>query len=179
MNTYSKKKLIMDAEAMSRTLKRIAYEIAERHKGTEDLCIIGIRRRGVTLGKRIRHAIERNEGVLVPFGELDITSYRDDIEIAQDYKDETRIDFNITGRKIILVDDVLYTGRTVRAALDALAHRGRPAMVQLAVLVDRGHRELPFKADYVGKSLPTAKSEIVQVETVETDGCDRVVIAQE
>src|SRR2546425_4235727 len=173
----------MDAERMNRTLTRIAHEILERNRGVEELALVGIRTRGVPLARRIAQTIREINGDEVPTGALDITLYRDDLMRhavgPQPLVRRTEIPFSIDDRKILLVDDVLYTGRTVRAALDALIDFGRPRAIQLIVLVDRGHRELPIKADYVGKNLPTSPSESVQVRLQETDGHDEVVVQQE
>ena len=170
---------VMDALAVQRALIRIAHEVLERNKTTENLALIGIRSRGVHLAERIRRAIADIEGgVLVPFGVVDITLYRDDLDrgLQNPAVKGTDIPFSVDGRHILLVDDVLFTGRTVRAAMDALVDFGRPQSIQLAVLVDRGHRELPVRADYVGKNLPTSRREQVQVRLAETDGVDEVVI---
>jgi pyrimidine operon attenuation protein / uracil phosphoribosyltransferase len=172
--------VVMDADRMSRTLTRIAHEIVERNRGVEGLALVGVRARGVPLARRICRVLHDITGDEVPFGALDITLYRDDLMRhavgPQPVVRKTEIPFSIDDRKILLVDDVLYTGRTVRAALDALIDFGRPRAIQLIVLVDRGHRELPIKADYVGKNLPTAVNESVQVRLQEIDGCDEVVI---
>jgi len=170
---------VMDALAVQRALIRIAHEVLERNKTTENLALIGIRSRGVHLAERIRRAIADIEGgALVPFGVVDITLYRDDLDrgLQNPVVKGTDIPFSVDGRHILLVDDVLFTGRTVRAAMDALVDFGRPQSIQLAVLVDRGHRELPVRADYVGKNLPTSRREQVQVRLAETDGVDEVVI---
>ena len=171
---------ILDKEAIARTLVRIAHEILEKNKGTEDLCLIGIRSRGVYLAKRLAECIKQIENKEILFGALDITLYRDDLTLiaSQPVVHKTEIDFDISGKNVILVDDVLYTGRTIRAALDALIDFGRPKIIQLAVLVDRGHRELPIRADYAGKNIPTSKNETVEVKLEETDGCDEVVIVE-
>jgi len=160
---------------------RIAHEIVEKTKGTKDLCIIGIRNRGAYLAEKITAYIERTEKTKIPVGILDITLYRDDLTTVaeQPVVHKTEIDFDITGKKIVLVDDVLYTGRTIRAALDALIDFGRPRYIQLAVLIDRGHRELPIRADYIGKNVPTALKETVQVRLQEVDGKDDVVILEQ
>ena len=160
------KATLMDGAAVSRALKRISHEILEKNNGCADLCIIGIKRRGVALANIIADNIYNIEGVHVPSGEIDITFYRDDLTaISPDpVIHPTKLPFSIVGKKVILVDDVLYTGRTVRAALDALMSYGRAAAVQLAVLIDRGHRELPIRGDYVGKNVPTSKSEIIDVK---------------
>ena len=161
---------------MRRALTRIAHEILERNKGAENLALIGVHTRGIPIAQRLAAKLQELEGVDVPLGRLDITLYRDDLsEIArQPVIRETEVPFDLARRRVILVDDVLYTGRTVRAALDALIDLGRPEGIQLAVLVDRGHRELPIRADYVGKNLPTAKIEVVKVKLTETDGADSV-----
>ncbi len=169
----------MDKESIRRALMRIAHEILEKNKGTEDLCIIGIRTRGAILAERINECIKEIEGKNVSVGILDITLYRDDLTLVshQPIVHETLINFDITNKKVILVDDVLFTGRTIRAALDALIDFGRPANIQLAVLVDRGHRELPIRADYVGKNIPTSLEESVKVILEETDkDMDQVLI---
>ncbi len=172
---------VMDQETIRRAITRMAHEIVERNKGASTLCLVGIRRRGVHLAERLAQAIANAEGVRIPVGTLDVTGYRDDRDMrppSADESAETRLPFPVAGRQIILVDDVLYTGRTVRAALDALIDRGRPASIQLAVLVDRGHRELPIRPDYVGKNLPTSSRELVTVRLAEADGLDEVVIEE-
>jgi pyrimidine operon attenuation protein/uracil phosphoribosyltransferase len=171
---------IIDSDGIRRMLTRIAHEIVERNKGTEGIVLVGIRRRGVPLAHRIRAEIASFEGGEVPLGTLDITLYRDDLnEIAEHpVVGTTDIPVDIAGKHVVLLDDVLYTGRTIRAALDALIDLGRPASVQLAVLVDRGHRELPIRADYVGKNVPTSNREVVDVRLTETDGADEVVIKE-
>ena len=173
---YVFKAQIMDEGAVGRALKRMSYEILEQNRGTENLVLVGIRRRGVPLARLIAANIARTEGVSVPVGELDITFYRDDItehKSVDPIVAETQIPCGITGRSVVLVDDVIYTGRTVRAAIDALFARGRPAAVRLAVLIDRGHRELPIRADCIGKNVPTAKSEmiVVHVPPFDEDVC--------
>jgi pyrimidine operon attenuation protein / uracil phosphoribosyltransferase len=172
--------LVMDADRMGRTLTRIAHEILERNRGIDELALVGIRTRGVPLAKRIARAIHEINGHDVPTGALDITLYRDDLMRhavgAQPVIRRTEIPFSIDDKRILLVDDVLYTGRTIRAALDALIEFGRPLAIQLIVLVDRGHRELPIKADYVGKNLPTSSTQSVQVHLIEVDGRDEVEI---
>lgn len=162
---------IMDQDAIRRAIQRIAHEILEKNKGTENVCIIGIRTRGAILAERINQAIRQIEGAGVPVGILDITLYRDDLALAnkQPVVRETQIDFDLTDKKIVLVDDVLFTGRTIRAALDALIDFGRPGNIQLAVLIDRGHRELPIRADFVGKNIPTSLDEDVKVILSEND----------
>jgi pyrimidine operon attenuation protein/uracil phosphoribosyltransferase len=170
----------MDADRMGRTLARIAHEILERNRGVEELALVGIRTRGVPLARRLAQAIREINGHDVPTGALDITLYRDDLMLhavgPQPVIRKTEIPFSIDGKRILLVDDVLYTGRTIRAALDALIDFGRPKAIQLIVMVDRGHRELPIKADYVGKNLPTSASQSVQVHLTEVDGRDEVEI---
>ena len=171
-------KLVMDQHEINRALTRVAHEILERNKGTEGLAIVGIRTRGVYLAQRIVRRIQDIEKVQVPHGELDITLYRDDLGLrkGQPTLRKTSIPFNIADLKIVLVDDVLFTGRTIRAAMDGLIDLGRPEEIQLAVLVDRGHRQLPIKANYIGKNIPTAKDEDVQVFLDEEGEEDRVVI---
>jgi pyrimidine operon attenuation protein/uracil phosphoribosyltransferase len=175
--------LVMDADRMGRTLARIAHEILERNRGIDEVALVGIRTRGVTIAKRLAQAIQTISGHEVPTGALDITLYRDDLMRhavgPQPLVRSTDIPFSIDDQHIILVDDVLYTGRTIRAALDALIDFGRPRSIQLVVLIDRGHRELPIKADYVGKNLPTSLSQSVQVYLVESDGRDEVDILEE
>ena len=171
---------ILDKEAIVRSLMRIAHEVLEKSKGTENLCLVGIRNRGVYLAHRLAECIRRIENQEVPVGTLDITLYRDDLTLiaAQPVVHKTEISFDISDKNIVLVDDVLYTGRTVRAAMDALIDLGRPQSIQLAVLVDRGHRELPVRADFVGKNIPTSKNETIEVRLEETDGKDEVVIVE-
>jgi len=178
---FKVKAQIMDKQAIERTLVRIAHEIIEKNKGVKDLALVGIRNRGAYLAERIAAYIETIEKVKVPLGILDITLYRDDLtQVAeQPQVQKTEIDFDITGKKIVLVDDVLYTGRTIRSALDALIDFGRPQHIQLAVLVDRGHRELPIRADFVCKNVPTAANETVQVRLQETDKKDEVVVLEQ
>lgn len=174
------KNQIMDEMAIRRAITRIAHEIIERNKGVSGLVIVGIRRRGGPLAERLAAKIEEIEGVKIPVGILDITLYRDDLTTlgAQPQVHRTAVDFNINGKIVVLVDDVLYTGRTVRSALDALIDLGRPRWIQLAVLVDRGHRELPIKADFIGKNVPTSSREIISVRVTEIDGKDEVVIEE-
>lgn len=171
---------VLDKEALNRSLTRIAHEILEKNKGTEDLCFVGIRNRGAFLAKRLADCIEKIDKVAVPVGILDITLYRDDLTLvdSQPLVRKTEIGFDVADKNLILVDDVLYTGRTVRSALDALIDLGRPKSIQLAVLVDRGHRELPIRADYAGKNIPTSKNETVEVRLEEVDGKDEVVIVE-
>ncbi|WP_456413697.1 bifunctional pyr operon transcriptional regulator/uracil phosphoribosyltransferase PyrR [Oceanithermus profundus] len=163
---------VLEPAEIERALRRIAHEIIEKNKGAGDLALVGIHTRGIPLAERLAALIERFEGVRPPVGVLDITLYRDDLsEIGvQPRVRETRIPWDVTGRPVVLVDDVLFTGRTARAALDALVDLGRPKRVYFAVLVDRGHRELPIRADFVGKNLPTSKSEVAKVKLRETDG---------
>jgi pyrimidine operon attenuation protein/uracil phosphoribosyltransferase len=172
--------VVMDADRMSRSLTRIAHEIVERNRGVGDLALVGIRERGVPLARRIAVELNRISNTDVPTGALDITLYRDDLMRQavgpQPLVRSTEIPFDIDNRVILLVDDVLYTGRTIRAALDALIDFGRPRAIQLVVLIDRGHRELPIKADYVGKNVPTSRRESIQVRLQEVDGHDEVVI---
>jgi len=169
---------LMDEQGIIRTLQRLTHEILERNRGIQDLVIVGIRNRGDVLAGRINNTIRDIEGETVSLGVLDITLYRDDFQRVTESPvvQQTDIPFDVTDKKVILVDDVLYTGRTIRAALDAIMDQGRPAMIQLAVLVDRGHRELPIKADYVGKNVPTAPGEEIQVKLKEVDGEDKVLL---
>jgi pyrimidine operon attenuation protein/uracil phosphoribosyltransferase len=171
---------IMDGDDMRRALVRIGHEIVEKHGGTDGLALIGIQRRGVPLAKRIAEAIAQGEGVKVPVGALDITFYRDDLSMVatQPVVKGTELPFDVNHYTVVLVDDVLYTGRTVRAAMDALVDFGRPLAIRLAVLVDRGHREFPIRADHVGKNVPTSKEEIIQVRLTEVDGAEEVLIAR-
>ena len=171
---------LLDAADVGRALTRIAHEILERNKGAERLVLVGIANRGDDLARRLAAEIERIESVAVPVGVLDITFYRDDIGLKAEAPEvhETRIDDDVTGRTVVLVDDVLFTGRTVRSAMDALMDFGRPRAIQLAVLVDRGHRELPIRADFVGKNVPTARADDVRVLVSEVDGEDAVVVEE-
>ena len=172
--------VVMVANQVARTIARMAHEIVERHHALEELALIGVRTRGVPIARRLSSVLADITGITVPAGVLDITLYRDDLMRQpvgpQPILRRTEIDFSIDNRRILLVDDVLYTGRTVRAALDALIDFGRPRTIELLVLVDRGHRELPIKADYVGKNLPTSLEESVQVRLAEGEGLDEVVI---
>lgn len=178
MNPTQPERIVMDAQEMSRALSRISHEILERNKGSQDLALVGIRTGGVYLAQRLVTRIQQIEQRDIPLGELDITLYRDDLSIRKDQPEirKTTIPFNISDLKIVLVDDVLFTGRTIRAALDGLMDLGRPAEIQLAVLVDRGHRQLPIRANYVGKSIPTSPEEDVQVFFEELGQVDRVSI---
>ena len=192
---------ILDEQAIRRATTRIAHEIIERNKGVENCILIGIKTRGIFLAKRkiprvlipiktrgiflakrLAERIEKIEGVTIPVGEIDITLYRDDVNKKSNIEEPllkgTNVPIDVTDKKIILVDDVLYTGRTVRAALDAIIDLGRPAQIQLAVLIDRGHRELPIRPDYVGKNVPTSKSETIVAKLIENDGIDEVTINQ-
>jgi pyrimidine operon attenuation protein/uracil phosphoribosyltransferase len=174
------KATLLDAKELERSLTRIAHEIVESAKGAEGLALVGIHTRGVPIAERLADRIASFEGVRPPVGKLDITLYRDDLtEIAlQPVVRRTEVDFDIGGMRLVLCDDVLYTGRTARAALDALVDMGRPAVIQYAVLVDRGHRELPIRADFVGKNVPTRRDEVVKVRLVETDGEDVVQLGE-
>ena len=174
-------KTIMTADDIRRTLARIAHEIIERNKSTEHLILVGLHTRGVPLAKRLAIDIEDFEQSKLPIGSLDISLYRDDLSSTEQKSVIQRTDIpdNTEGKSIVLVDDVLYTGRSIRAAMDALIDRGRPQSIQLAVLIDRGHREMPIRADYIGKNIPTSKHEDIQVRLVETDGIDEVVIISE
>jgi pyrimidine operon attenuation protein/uracil phosphoribosyltransferase len=173
-------RVVVDQEALQRTLRRMAHELVEKHPDLDSLALVGIYTRGVTLAVRLRALIEEFTGVRVPMGALDITSYRDDLAARPadgPVVKATRLDFPLDGRSVVLVDDVLYTGRTIRAAIDALFDFGRPRRVQLAVLVDRGHRELPIRPDYVGKNLPTSRRERINVQLLEVDEVDRIVLS--
>jgi pyrimidine operon attenuation protein / uracil phosphoribosyltransferase len=180
-------RVLLDEESIRRTLSRIAHEIIERNEELDTVALVGIHTRGVPIAHRLRHLIEQRSGEELALGQLDITFHRDDVHVRagqpprrpQPLARETRLDFELEGRTVILVDDVLYTGRTIRAAIDALLEYGRPERVQLAVLADRGHRELPIRPDYVGKNLPTGRNERVQVELMEIDEIDRVVLMTE
>jgi pyrimidine operon attenuation protein / uracil phosphoribosyltransferase len=172
------KSVLLDDKAVQRTLIRISHEIIEKSKGVEDVVLIGIKRRGYPLAKRLAFQIEQFEGIEVPVGSVDITLYRDDLTKVDDMPklNNKEVGVEVKNKKVILVDDVLYTGRTARAAIDAVFDAGRPKMIQLAVLIDRGHRELPIRADYVGKNIPTAKNELISVELSEIDEADSVKI---
>lgn len=170
---------VMDENEIRRALKRIAHEIVERNKGAENLVIIGVQSRGVPMAQRLAKLISEIEGIEIPMGSLNVALYRDDYATRSARTiSASEIPFDVTDKSVILVDEVLYTGRTTRAALDAIMDLGRPAVIQLAVLIDRGHRELPVRADYVGKNLPTALCENVEVHWVETKGADAVMIAK-
>ncbi len=181
MTKIRRKKQVLNGEEIEKSLKRIAHEIVEKNREGGNLVFIGIMRRGVTLARRLSRLIRDIAQVEVPIGALDITLYRDDLsEIAsQPLLRKTDVPFTVKGAKVVLVDDVLFTGRTVRAALDAIIDLGRPCSIQLAVLLDRGHRELPIRADFVGKNIPTAASEVVEVKLTEDDGVDEVMIEEE
>lgn len=178
MANLIEKTTLMDSQGIARALTRIAHEIIEKNKGTNDLALVGIRTRGVPLAMRLAEIIEKIEGKRPPVGVLDITLYRDDLSTLghQPIVHETKLPFVLDDLKIVLVDDVLFTGRTVRAALDALIDIGRPTSIQLAVLIDRGHRELPIRADYVGKNVPTSKREVVSVQLSAVDTAEQVVL---
>ncbi len=179
MSTVVKKKTIMDVDAMRRALVRIAHEIVEKNKGVDNIVLVGIRTKGVPLAKRIAEEIKTIENKKIPVGSLDITLYRDDLSTLayNPIVRGTKLDFDISGKAVVLVDDVLFTGRTIRCALDALIDMGRPTSIQLAVLVDRGHKELPIRADYVGKNMPTARTEAVNVSLLEIEGVDEVTLS--
>lgn len=180
MSNIVKKNVIMDSEAIRRALVRIAHEIIEKNKGVEDVVIVGIRTRGVPLAQRIATEINAIENCEMTVGMLDITLYRDDLSTLgyNPVVHGTDINFDLSGKHVVLVDDVLYTGRTIRAALDAVIDMGRPKTIQLAVLVDRGHKELPIRADYVGKNVPTSQKETIEVVLNEIDGTDEVFIGE-
>ena len=180
-------RVLLDEESIRRTLSRIAHEIIERNDDLDTVALVGIHTRGVPIAQRLRRLVEERTGVELALGQLDITFHRDDVHVragqaprrAQPLVRDTKLDFDLEGRTVILVDDVLYTGRTIRAAIDALFEYGRPDRVQLAVLADRGHRELPIRPDYVGKNLPTTRGQRVQVELMEVDEIDRVILISE
>lgn len=180
MSNIVKKNVIMDSKAIRRALVRIAHEIIEKNKGVEDVVIVGIRTRGVPLAQRIAAEINAIENCEMTVGMLDITLYRDDLSTLgyNPVVHGTDINFDLSGKHVVLVDDVLYTGRTIRAALDAVIDMGRPKTIQLAVLVDRGHKELPIRADYVGKNVPTSQKETIEVVLNEIDGTDEVYIGE-
>ena len=170
------KAVIMDEKAMARAIIRMSFEIIERNRGVENLCIIGILRRGTVIAQKIRDKISEVEGKEISIGSLDITPYRDDQQKGKAVSDDSCIPFDVRGKKIVLADDVIFTGRSVRAAIDAIMERGRPECIQLAALIDRGHRELPIRPDYVGKNVPTAREEVVRVQVESYDGENRVAI---
>ncbi len=178
MKIFVSKRQLMDSAAVSRAITRMAFEIIEKNKGTEGLYLVGVQRRGVILAKRIAEKIREIEGAEIEMGVLDITFYRDDLSMLSEHPtlSDTNISFPVEDSKIVLIDDVLYTGRTVRAAIDAIMELGRPKNIQLAILVDRGHRELPIRADYVGKNVPTSADEIIAVNLTEMDGMDNIEI---
>lgn len=171
-------KVILDEKSMDRIIARISYEIIERNKGIDDICIIGLFSRGVEIANKIAEKISQVEGKNVPVGWLDITNFRDDVKKEDNYCSKTQIPFDINEKKVIIVDDVIFTGRSVRSAIDAIMDRGRPKLIQLAVLVDRGHRELPIRPDFIGKNLPTSKTEKVKVFVKERDGINQVLIIE-
>ncbi|WP_430614924.1 bifunctional pyr operon transcriptional regulator/uracil phosphoribosyltransferase PyrR [Enterococcus sp. AZ122] len=173
------KKEVVDAVTMKRALTRISYEIIERNKGIQDIVLVGIKTRGIYIAQRLAERLKQLEDIDVPVGELDITLYRDDVKDMEEPElHSSDVPVSIEGKEVILVDDVLYTGRTIRAAMDAVMDLGRPRKISLAVLVDRGHRELPIRADYVGKNIPTSKTEEIIVEMEERDGADRIMISK-
>jgi pyrimidine operon attenuation protein/uracil phosphoribosyltransferase len=186
-STVAQGRVLLDADALGRTLARVAHEIVERNPELENVALVGIHTRGVPLAQRLRRLIAEFSGMELPLGAVDITFYRDDVQVrggeaplhAQPLVRATKLDFPLEGRTCILVDDVLYTGRTIRAAIEALFDFGRPERVQLAVVADRGHRELPIRPDYVGKNLPTARNERVHVQLMEVDEVDRVLLIAE
>jgi len=180
VNGMKKRKVVMDAEGIERSLTRVAYQILEKNKGVEDLVLIGIQKGGVLLAERLGRKISAIEGVPIPVGKLDITLYRDDIMKSGKQREigKTDIPFSLNGKKVVLVDDVLFTGRTIRAAMDALMDFGRPTLIQLAVLIDRGHREIPIRADFVGKNLPSSQSEEVLVKLSKRKTSDSVSIEE-
>ncbi|NLX84193.1 MAG: bifunctional pyr operon transcriptional regulator/uracil phosphoribosyltransferase PyrR [Synergistaceae bacterium] len=180
MIVLREKAKLMNSDDLNRVIKRIAHEMVEQNKGTENMILVGIHRRGVYLARRLQKIIETVEGTKIPCGELDITLYRDDLTMLfeQPMVHSTRMPQDISGKNIFLVDDVLYTGRTVRAALEALVDLGRPSSVKLAVIIDRGHRELPIHPDICGKNVPTSGNEVIEVKVTELDGIDEVVICE-
>jgi pyrimidine operon attenuation protein/uracil phosphoribosyltransferase len=172
------KSILLDDKAIQRALIRISHEIIEKNKGAQDIVLVGIKRRGEPLAQRLAQLMEQFEGVKVPIGSVDITLYRDDLSTLSDMPsiNSKELGIQVNDKKVIIVDDVLYTGRTARAAIDAIFDNGRPKVIQLAVLIDRGHRELPIRADYVGKNIPTSKNELISVELTEIDHHDSVKI---
>jgi len=181
MTDGSNSVVLMDEAAVNRAITRISHEIIEKNSGLDNIAIIGIQRRGVSIAKKLRDCLESIEGIKVPLGILDITFYRDDLSTlsAHPVVNGTHIPFDVNGTKIILVDDVLFTGRTIRSAIDNIFDFGRPACFQLAILIDRGHRQLPFRADYVGKNVPTSIKESIDVEFTDIDGNTQVLIIKE
>lgn len=171
---------IMDESGMLRAITRISHEIIEKNKGIEDVVLIGIQRRGVPLAKMVAQKIKEVEGTDIPVGILDITLYRDDLSMLAEHPiiNGTEINFSVTGKKVVLVDDVIFTGRTTRAAIDAIMDIGRPKMIQLAIIIDRGHRELPIRPDYIGKNVPTSRNEVVNVKVKDIDGVNAVTISE-
>lgn len=180
MPEFTDKTVLMDTEGIRRALTRISHEIVEKNKGVENIVLVGIRTRGVPIAERLAEYIEKIEGQKPPVGVLDITLYRDDLSTLgyQPIVRPTELPVDITGKTIVLVDDVLYTGRTIRAALDAVIDNGRPKTIQLAVLIDRGHRELPIRADFVGKNVPTSSKEVVSVQLEATDETEKVILRE-
>ena len=179
--TASNTTVLMDEAAIERAISRISHEIIEHNKGLDGIALIGIQRRGVSIAKKIRDYLESIENIKVPMGILDITFYRDDLSTlaAHPVVNGTHIPFDVNGTKIVLVDDVLYTGRTIRSAIDNIFDMGRPSCIQLVELIDRGHRQLPFKADYVGKNVPTSESEQIEVQFEDIDGSTQVLLIKE
>lgn len=177
--TMIEKAEIMDESGMFRAITRISHEIIEKNKGVEDVVLIGIQRRGVPLAKMVAQKIKDVEGTAVPVGILDITLYRDDLSMLAEHPiiNGTEINFPLTGKKVVLVDDVIFTGRTTRAAIDAIMDIGRPKIIQLAIIIDRGHRELPIRPDYIGKNVPTSRNEVVHVKVKDIDGVNAVTIS--
>lgn len=180
MPEFTDKTVLMDSEGIRRALTRISHEIVEKNKGVENIVLVGIRTRGVPIAERLASIIEKIEGKKPPVGVLDITLYRDDLSTLgyQPIVRPTELPVDITGKTVVLVDDVLYTGRTIRAALDAIIDNGRPKTIQLAVLIDRGHRELPIRADFVGKNVPTSSKEVISVQLEVTDEAEKVVLRE-
>ena len=180
MKQFVAKHEIMDSAAIERAITRIAFEIIEKNKGVEGLALVGIQRRGVVIAERLAKKISEIEGRTIQTGVLDITFYRDDLSMLSEHPKVfgTDIEFNVNGSKIVLVDDVLYTGRTIRAAIDAIMDLGRPDLIQLAILIDRGHRQLPIRADYVGKNIPTSTNELIAVNMEKFDGFDNIEIGE-
>lgn len=169
---------LLDEKALKRTITRISHEIIEKNKGVDNIVLVGVKRRGIPIAKRIQKCIFEIEGIKVPIGNVDISFYRDDLTMLheQPVVSDNEIELDVKDKKVIIVDDVLYTGRTARAAIEAVIEKGRPSMIELAVIVDRGHRELPIRADFVGKNIPTSKEEMIAVELTEIDGLDGIEI---